>query len=63
MILLLISLILLALKCFGIINWSWWIIAGPAMLEAAFAYVIFIKTEIEYLRDYNKQAKEEQGQE
>lgn len=63
MILLLISLILLTLKCFGIIEWSWWIVAGPAMLEAAFSYVIFIKTEIEYLRDYNKQAKEEQGQE
>ena len=63
MILLLISLILLALKCFGIIEWSWWIVAGPAMLGAAFSYVIFIKTEIWYLREYNKQAKEEEPQE
>lgn len=63
MILLLISLILLALKCFHVIEWSWWIVAAPVLAEGLFAYWIFMKTEFEYLKEYNNKSKEEPTEE
>jgi hypothetical protein len=54
MILLLLSIILLALKLCGVITWSYWIVSAPALVLAVFSSFIYIKTEIQYLRVYNK---------
>ena len=35
-------LILVALKVFGVINWSWWIILLPIILVAGFLALIMI---------------------
>ena len=63
MILLLITLILWTLKIFGVISWSYWIVFAPLLLEGAFSSFLFVKTEIEYMVQYNKDKKEEPAEE
>ena len=54
MICLILTLIFLILKWFGVITWSYWIVSAPALVLAVFSSFIYIKTEIQYLRVYNK---------
>ena len=62
MILFCISIILFVLTLFGV-NIPYWVVSLPAMVAASFSLFLFMKTEVEYLREYNKQAKEEEPQE
>lgn len=63
MICLFITIVFLVLRYFNVINWSYWVVFLPLMIEAAFATWILVKTEVVYMIDYNRKLKVEKEDE
>ena len=56
---LLFTIILFILKVTGVISWPMWLVNLPLIVTASFSLFLFIKAEFEYMRNYNKNNKEE----
>jgi len=59
MICLLLTIIMLVLRLCGVLDWSLWVVYSPLLAEGILATWLLIKTEFEYMREYNRKPKEE----
>lgn len=58
MICLLLTVIMLILRWCGVINWSLWFVYSPLIAEGIMATWLLIKTEFEYLKEFNKKEED-----
>lgn len=63
MLLLLLTVIFMILKHFGVIGWPNWVVFLPSYIVAGFATWLYVKAEVAYFINVRRQKKEEKSKE